>query len=581
MARIPALDESINAWFDAKRLEAHQHELLKMLDPFGIGKSFADVQSAWLQHPEALCEAFTRLNLELNALQLQAWQLANGQRLEERVKAAEGDARFSDPVWSENPAFSMLKQHYLAYTHWLQETLYHTPDVAAKEKRKATFWARQWLDAIAPTNWLMTNPVAIRRFWETGGDSLVRGMKNLVNDIRVGDIQMVDRSSFQVGKNLANTPGAVVFRNELVEVIQYQPRQDRVHEVPIVIIAPWINKFYILDINEKKSLVRYLLEQGFQVFITSWKNPGRELANTTFGDYMIKGVLEAIEVAREVAGVPRVHAVGYCLGGTTLAALMAWLNHAHKSEEEIPVAHWSVFTSLVDFSRPGAIEVFIDENSIETLGEMMSAQGFLDGREMARAFRMLRPNSLIWHYFVHGYLYGETPPAFDVLYWNTDTTRLPRAMHAYYLHEFYLQNKLIKKDAVTLAGHPIDFARIRQPLYAVGCEEDHIAPWKATYSLGGRVKAPVQYTLSNSGHILGIINPPVKPPKRAYWTGLLKDESTEDWFERQTRVEGSWWDHWVPYLKQRCGELKAAPSVLGSAAHPSLGAAPGIYVFET
>jgi polyhydroxyalkanoate synthase len=575
------LTPPLDAWFDPRRLQAHQHELLKILDPYGIGKAFAEVQRAWLQHPAELGEALTRLAMDLNSLQLEAWHLADGRRLEEKVKAAEGDERFKDPEWTENPAFATLKQYYLAYTRWLQDTLYHTPDVPGKVKRKATFWARQWLNAVAPSNYLATNPVAIRRFWETGGDSLVAGIKNLMNDVRVGDIQMVERSSFHVGKNLATTPGSVVFRNELLEVIQYQPRTAQVREVPIVIIAPWINKFYILDLNEKKSLVRHLLDQGLQVFITSWKNPGLELADTTFDDYMVKGVLKAIEVAREVAGVPRVHAVGYCLGGTALASLMAWLNREYEFESEVPVAHWTVFTTLVDFSRPGAIEVFIDEDNIETLEEMMAQQGFLDGRDMGRAFRMLRPNSLIWFYFVHGYLYGETPPAFDVLFWNTDVTRLPRAMHAYYLREFYLHNKLLKKDALTLAGHPIDLGRIRQPLYAVGCEEDHIAPWKATYSLGGRIRAPVQYTLSNSGHILGIINPPVTPPKRAYWTGPLAQEHADDWYRAQTEVQGSWWEHWVPYLHQRCGGLKRAPAALGSARHPAMDAAPGLYVHES
>ncbi|HEX6827730.1 MAG TPA: alpha/beta fold hydrolase, partial [Burkholderiales bacterium] len=528
-----------------------------------------------------LSEALVRLGQDLNALQLQAWTLSNGKPVEEKVKAAAGDERFSDPAWSENPAFAMLKQYYLTYTRWLQDTLYHTPQVHGKEKRKATFWARQWLDAIAPTNYLMTNPVAIRKFWETGGDSLVAGVRNLVNDLRVGDIQMVDRSGFQVGRNLATTAGAVVFRNELLELVQYQPRTAQVREIPVVIIAPWINKFYILDLNEKRSLVRHLLDQGFQVFVTSWKNPGIDLADTTFDDYMLKGVLRAVEVARAVAGVPRVHAVGYCLGGTALAALMAWLNREYEFESEVPVAHWSVFATLVDFSRPGAIEVFIDEDNIQTIEEMMAQQGFLDGREMARAFRMLRPNSLIWSYFVNGYLYGETPPAFDVLFWNTDVTRLPRAMHAYYLREFYLHNKLLKKDALTLAGHPIDLGRIRQPLYAVGCEEDHIAPWKATFSLGGRIQAPVQYTLSNSGHILGIINPPVKPPKRAHWTGPLEDASADDWFRRQQRVEGTWWEYWWAYLHERCGNLKPAPAALGSAAHPAMDAAPGLYVHES
>ncbi len=572
--------DAFNAWFDTRRLEAQRRELLKTLDPFGIAKAFADVQAAWLSHPQELTEALTGLARELHLLQLQAWHLAQGSGAEDGVAAAPGDERFTDPAWRENPGFALLKHNYLAYTHWLQDTLFRTPEVPAKEKRRATFWARQWLNAIAPTNFLMTNPAAIRKFWETGGDSLVRGIKNLVADLRAGDIQMVDRSAFEVGGNLATTPGAVVFRNDLVEVIQYRPRRPRVHQVPVVFIAPWINKFYILDLNEKKSLVRHLLEQGFQVFITSWKNPGHELAGTTFDDYLVKGVLQTIQVAREICGVPRVHAVGYCLGGTALAALMAWLNHAHADEREVPVAHWSVFTTLVDFSRPGAIEIFIDEESIETLEEMMAAQGFLDGREMARAFRMLRPNSLIWHYVVHGYLYGEVPPAFDVLYWNTDTTRLPQAMHAYYLREFYLHNKLLKKDALTLAGHPIDLGRIRQPLYAIGCEEDHIAPWKATYSLGGRIQAPVQYTLTSSGHILGIINPPVTPPKRGYWTGSLGDESADEWFHRQTRREGSWWDHWVPHLRELCGPLRAAPKTLGGPTHPAMDPAPGRYVHE-
>jgi len=581
MSTIPSLGEAFNAWFDAKRLQARQHDLLKTLDPFGISQAFAHVQSAWLRHPQELAGALARLAGDLSLLQLQAWHLAQGGAPDERVKAAEGDERFTDPVWRENPGFALLKQYYLAYTHWLQDSLFRTPEIPAREKRRAAFWARQWLNAIAPTNYLMTNPVAIRKFWESGGDSLVRGIENLAADLRVGDIQMVDRSGFEVGKNLANTPGAVVFRNELVEVIQYQPRQPRVHQIPVVVIAPWINKFYILDLNEKKSVVRHLLDQGFQVFITSWKNPGRELAGATFDDYMLKGVLRAIQVAREVCGVPRVHAVGYCLGGTALAALMAWLNHAHPDDQEVPVAHWSVFTTLVDFSRPGAIEVFIDEGAIETLESMMASQGFLDGREMARSFRMLRPNSLIWHYVVHGYLYGEPPPAFDVLYWNTDTTRLPRAMHAYYLREFYVGNKLLKKDALTLAGHPIDLGRIRQPLYATGCEEDHIAPWKATYSLGGRIRAPVQYTLTSYGHILGIINPPVTPPKRAYWTGPLRDESADDWFRRQTRTAGSWWEHWIPHLRECCGPLRPAPKAPGSLAHPALDPAPGLYVHES
>lgn len=576
------IDALFKAWIpDPKRAGEAEEHLAKIMDPFGIGKAIVEMQVAWLTHPQDLSDALLKFTRDLEALQTHLWNVAAGVEKEAPVKAVEGDERFADPMWTELPAFAAMKQYYLLVTRWLQDTLYHTPGVPAKDKRKATFWVRQWLNAIAPSNYLLTNPVAIQKFFETGGESMVSGLKHWLDDLRVGDVQMVERSGFQVGRNLAATPGAVVFRNELLEVIHYAASTEKVREIPIVIVAPWINKFYILDLNPRKSLVRYLTDQGFSVFITSWKNPGPSLANTTFDDYLLKGVLQAIEVAREICGAPRVHAVGYCLGGTTLAALMAWLNREHEREQDVPVAHWTLFTTLVDFSRPGAIEVFIDEDSIEGLEEVMRNQGYLDGRDMGRAFRMLRSNSLIWYYFVHGYLYGETPPAFDVLYWNTDVTRLPAAMHGFYLREFYLKNKLIQKDAITLAGHPIDFGRIRQPLYAVGCEEDHIAPWKATYSLGGRIPAPARYTLSSSGHILGIINPPVTPPKRWYWTGAIRHEAAADeWLKEQQRVEGTWWENWVAWLNERCGELKAPPP-LDTPAHPKLADAPGLYVLES
>jgi polyhydroxyalkanoate synthase len=292
------------------------------------------------------------------------------------------------------------------------------------------------------------------------------------------------------------------------------------------------------------------------------------------------GLAQAFEIARSVAGSRHVHAVGYCIGGTALAAYMAWANREHEFAEEVPVAHWTLLTTLLDFSRPGAIEVFIDEQTVEALEDMMAHQGYLDGREMGRAFRLLRSNNLIWHYFVHGYLYGETPPPFDVLYWNTDVTRMPQAMHSFYLREFYLANKLVKLDAITLAGHPIDLSRIRQPLYAVGCEEDHIAPWKATFSNTAMIDAASRYTLASSGHILGIINPPVTPPKRSYWTGDAAAMHADQWRKAQTEVPGTWWEDWAAWLAPRCGDL-VAPPPLGGEAYPKLCDAPGTYVLET
>ncbi|MFZ5556315.1 MAG: PHA/PHB synthase family protein [Pseudomonadota bacterium] len=561
--------------------ERRGSDLKRVLDPFGIADALGEVQRAWLEHPQELTGELMRYGREFFELNL---RLANPALLTGRgvplSEASREDERFAEPEWSQLPAFAALKEHYLHVTHWLEDAIYRTPGAPSRIKRRAAYWVRQWLNAIAPTNYFLTNPVAVRRFWETGGQSLVQGARNLIDDVRVGDVQMVDRSAFRVGENLATTPGAVVFRNRLLEVIHYRPAGARVHAIPLVIVAPWINKYYILDLNEKKSLIRHLVSHGFDVYVTSWRNPGPELAEVTYDEYMIDGVLAAIEVAREVSGAQRVHAVGYCLGGTTLAALMAWLNRKHERSEDVPVAHWTLFASLVDFSRPGAIEVFIGPDSVEFLEELMRAQGYLDGREMARAFRMLRSNSLIWHYVVHGYLYGEAPPAFDVLYWNADTTRLPRAMHSFYLREFYLENRLTKKDGVTLAGLPIDLRRIRQPLYAVGCEEDHIAPWKAAFDICARTGGPVRFVLSSSGHILGIVNPPVKPPRRNYWVGDARGQANaEDWRHARERRAGSWWEDWVPWLARHCGPLKEPPP-LATRKHPKLADAPGTYVLE-
>jgi polyhydroxyalkanoate synthase len=403
-----------------------------------------------------------------------------------------------------------------------------------------------------------------------------------MDDLKAGDLQMVDNHAFEVGKNLATTPGSVVFRNELLEVIQYVPTRDKVHALPIVIIAPWINKFYILDLNPKKSLIRYLLDEGFSVFVTSWKNPTAALSDATFDDYMLKGVLAAIETARSIAGVRQVHAVGYCIGGTALSALMAWLNREYRGQrEKIPVAQWTLMASLVDFSRPGEIEAFINDDAISVIENIMRKKGYLGSKELATAFRMLRPNSLIWFYFVHKYLYGESMPAFDVLFWNMDGTRLPRAMHSFYLRKFYLENKLSEKNGLILGGHAIDFSLVEQPLYAIGAREDHIAPWRGAFRTASLVRGPVRFALSTSGHILGMINPPVSPPKREYWAGdATNTVEAKAWRAGLKKKQGSWWEDWASWLHQYCGPLQAPPPV-GSSAYPKLCTAPGTYVHET
>jgi len=551
----------------------------RTLDPFGTLSSCHQVQQAWLQHPEELTDRLRQLGNELSELQIQVGRCATGLHAEDCIPAKHYDERFQEPIWKESPFFDALKEYYLLYTHWLEDAIFDTPGTDPKTARRAAFWTRQWLDAIAPTNFFWTNPLTLWYTATNGGLNLIDGTMNWLQDAARGDVSMVEPDAFEVGRDLATTPGAVVFRNELLELIQYRPQTDEVREVPILIVAPWINKYYILDLNERKSLINYLVAQGFTVFVTSWKNPGPELRDTTFEDYMLQAVLPAIDVIRDITGSKSIHAVGYCIGGTLLSSLMAWLNRG-GDEAEPPIGSWTLLTGMVDFSEPGDIDVFIDEHSIEYLEQYMEQSGYLDGADMARSFRMLRPNSLIWRYVVNNYLCGDEPPPFDVLYWNTDSTRLPQAMHSFYLREFYLNNRLVRPDNLQLGGRPIDLGRITQPLYAAGTEQDHIAPWKETFKVCEHIAGPVRYTLATSGHILGIISPPVDPPKRRYWTGDATGHTDpEAWRKTIEKTPGSWWEDWTQWLNDKCGELVTSPS-LGNDTYPVLGDAPGSYVLE-
>lgn len=553
--------------------------LRQTVDPFGILTSCMEVQQAWLQHPQELGEQMQQLGRDLLNVQLYMTKCACGIQEGDCIPAKYYDERFQEPIWKESPYYDALKEYYLLYTHWLEDAIFDTPDVDPKIAKRAAFWARQWLDAMAPNNFFWTNPLAVWTFLTSGGQSLVEGTAHLLEDAAEGDISMVDKNAFRVGEDLATTPGAVVFRNELFELIQYKPATEQVHSVPIVIVAPWINKYYILDLKPHKSLVNYLVSQGFTVFVTSWKNPSADMRDTAFEDYMLRGVQPAIEVARSITGSETVHAVGYCIGGTLLSILMAWQNR-DRNNEPTYVNSWTLLTGMVDFSEPGDIEVFIDKYSVEYLEQKMSMSGYLDGEDMARSFRLLRPNSLVWRYVVNNYLYGEEPPPFDVLYWNTDATRLPEAMHSFYLREFYLDNNLVKPDTLVFGDRPIDLGHIKQPLYAVGTEQDHIAPWKETFKICAHVSGPVHYTLATSGHILGIISPPVDPPKRRYWTGEATGQSDpEAWRNSVEKRPGSWWENWVQWLDNQCGELVDPPS-LGNKTYPVLTAAPGTYVLE-
>lgn len=555
------------------------HAWREAVDPFGMLEACQQVQQAWLRQPGAMLEQFNAFTADATAVQVHALRRYLGDAEEGLVQVNPFDERFQDSAWEENPFFDHLKELYLLGTRWLEDSIEATPGCEAEVRAKAVFLTRQLLNAMAPSNNFWSNPAALLRALQTGGMSVAEGVANLVKDLHRGTIRMTDEEGFVVGENLATTPGKVVFRNHLLEVIQYAPATEQVRQMPLVLVSPWINKYYILDLNARKSLVAWLVAQGFTVFVTSWKNPGPELRDTTFDDYLLDGALQAVEVARAVSGSDQVHLVGYCIGGTLVAALMAWLNRA-GGRRRSPVAHWTLLTTLVEFSEPGEIGVFIDDDTIGWLEQRMQRSGYLDGQDMADAFRALRSNSLVWYYYVHNYLLGEELPRFDVLFWNMDTTRMPERMHAWYLRELYLHNRLAQPDAVTLGGRKIDLGRITQPLYAVGAEQDHIAPWRATFRIGGLVKGPVRYVLATSGHILGIINPPVSPPKRRYWAGVIDGTGDpETWQAQAPKLPGSWWEDWADWLGERCGDW-VAPPTLGSRDHPPLADAPGTYVLE-
>lgn len=560
-------------------LESMIHAVDMRLDPLGMMTPILHAPMAWLTHPHELSKALARMSVELAAMQQFSAQRLAGLPVPDVEKPHPDDQRFADPVWTDSALWDVYKEWYLLFTHRMQDYLYETPGMAERDRRRAAFWWRKWLNAVAPTNFFWTNPVAQQKAIETRGESLRKGFEILMEDINANTVRMTDLDDFKVGQNLGTTPGKVVMRNELLEVIHYTPTTPKQHAVPVVIVTPWINKFYVLDLTPKKSMVKYLLDQGLSVFITSWKNPDASMRDIGFEDYAIDSIDAVMQCARSISGQEQVNAVGYCIGGAGLATYAAWANQ-HYGEAGVPFKSLTFFTTLVDYDRPGDIEVFLDEGSFEALKQSMEEKGYLDGAAMAAAFRLLRSNSLIWHYVVHGYLYGEEPTPFDVLYWNMDTTRMPARMHTWYLRNFYLDNKLIQKDALTLRGEPISLERIVQPVYAVSCEDDHVAPWTSTFAINKHVAGPKRYVLSTSGHILGIVNPVVEPPKRAFRAGPAERSDTiEDWTTRTPQQAGSWWTDWMEWLKPQSGRLVNAGR-MANADYPALGDAPGEYVLE-
>jgi polyhydroxyalkanoate synthase len=521
-----------------------------MADPLNIGGAFLEMTARLMANPAKLMQA--QINLWQDYMTL--WQSATrrflGEEASPLITPAPEDRRFKDSAWEENAVFDFIKQSYLLTARWLQSTVRDVDGMDDKTTKKVDFYTRQFVDAMAPSNFMVTNPEVIRATMESGGENLVKGLENLLKDLERGKgrlhIKMTDMEAFEIGCNIAVTPGKVVFQTPLMQLIQYAPTTSSVMKRPLLIIPPWINKYYILDLRERNSFVKWAVDQGITVFVVSWVNPDETLAKKSFEDYMMEGTLAAMDAVEKATGEKTLNVIGYCLGGTLLAATMSYLAAKGRDKRVVSTTY---FTTMVDFAESGELGVFIDEEQLASLEQRMSEKGYLEGSAMATTFNMLRANDLIWSFVVNNYLLGKEPFPFDLLFWNADSTRMPAAMHSFYLRQMYQENKLVEPGGVVLDGVPIDLRRISTPTFILSTREDHIAPWKSTYAATQLYQGPMTFCLAASGHIAGVVNPPAQQ-KYGYWIGGRKHppKTPDEWLAQAEHKPGSWWSEWKAWL---------------------------------
>ena len=547
-------------------------------DPLNIGGAFMEMTAKMMADPAKMVQA--QLNLWQNYMDLWHHTTARmvGQESAPLVAPGPGDRRFKNAAWDDNQIFDFIKQSYLLTARWMQETVRGVEGLDDKTAQKVDFYTRQFVDAMAPSNFVLTNPEVLRATIESNGENLVRGLDNLLADLERGEgqlrISMTDMDAFQIGENVAVSPGKVVYQNDLMQLIQYAPSTDKVYQRPLVIAPPWINKFYILDLRPENSLIKWAVERGYTVFVISWVNPDARLADKSFEDYMLDGILAAIDAVAQATGASEVTTIGYCLGGTLMAASLAYM--AATGDERIKAS--TLFAAQVDFAEPGELAVFIDEEQIKFLEGKMAEQGYLDGAAMASTFNMLRANDLIWSFVVNNYLLGKDPFPFDLLFWNADATRLPATMHSYYLRNMYQQNLLVQPAKLRLANVPIDLAKVHIPIYMQASKEDHIAPYRSVFKATRHFSGPTRFMLAGSGHIAGVINPPAAG-KYQHWTNAKRKKyaDADAWLAEATEHPGSWWDDWDSWLAKKSGP-KVAARIPGEGGLPAIEDAPGSYV---
>ncbi len=553
-----------------------QHEVDVAIDPLNIGSAFMEMMAKLVANPSTLIDAQIGFWQDYVTLWQHSTRRMMGLETAPVVPPDPRDKRFQHEEWKENEIFDFIRQSYLLSARFVQDVVRRVDGLDPKTAQKVDFYARQFVDAMSPSNFALTNPQVLRKTIETRGENLLRGLSNLLRDLEAGrgqlHIRMTDAEAFSVGDNIAVTPGKVIFRNELMELIQYAPATQTVRKTPLVIFPPWINKFYILDLRPKNSFIRWAVEQGHTVFVASWVNPDERLAEKDFADYMKLGVFAALDAIEQATGERQVNAIGYCLGGTLLAATLAVM--ARRRDTRIKSATFLV--TLTDFADVGELGVFIDEEQLVALEEKMNRRGYLEGSAMATTFNMLRSNDLIWSFVVNNYLLGNETFPFDLLYWNSDSTRMPAAMHSFYLRNMYQKNLLSQKDAITLDGTQVDLRRIKVPVYFLSCREDHIAPWASTYRATQLMAGPKRFVLAASGHIAGVINPP-DSGKYNHFVNATLPASAEDWFAGATEVAGSWWPDWQRWLAQQ-GDDEVQARTPGRGGLPALADAPGEYV---
>jgi polyhydroxyalkanoate synthase subunit PhaC len=538
-------------------------------------RSIGRVVEFYMAEPQRALAAQAALTNQFVELWASTLQRLQGEQAPPIAAPDATDKRFADPAWRDNPYFDFIKQAYVLTAHWADDLVKRADDLKPHERQKAQFYLRQVTAALSPSNFIATNPEVLRATLAESGDNLVRGLKMLAEDIQAGHgrlrIRQSDARAFKLGVNLAATPGKVVFRNALIELIQYEPTTPQVYKRPLLIVPPWINKFYVLDLNPEKSFIRWAVAQGLTVFVISWVNPDERHADKGFDSYMHEGILAALDVVEQATGEREVATIGYCVGGTLLAATLAYM--AALGDKRIVSA--TFFASLADFTDAGDLKVFVDAEQLKAVEERMAEQGYLDGSQMANAFNMLRPNDLIWSYYVNNYLKGKEPMAFDLLVWNSDSTRMPAANHNFYLRHCYLQNDL-SNGRMVLSGKTLDLKSVTVPIYELAAKEDHIAPASGVFRGAKSFGGPVRFVMSGSGHIAGVVNPADKP-KYQFWTDGPPEGEFEDWVAKSKETPGSWWPDWIAWIAAQA-PAKVPARQPGGGKLTLLGDAPGEYV---